>query len=125
MSGDVNRQLFEQLERSGAGWDFFGADARKPDPNQQTEHAKMLAAEHEMAARVARLFDTPDGREVLLWLLSKTILRAPDVVDATTVTAEGYAIRRASREGQNAVVHMIVDALRVAHRERKEGTDVS
>jgi hypothetical protein len=76
------------------------------------------AAENDEYLRQARIvraaIDTPAGQEFMLWLLKKTLFRAPAAAENAAEQNPGaYAIAKAKRQGQNSIAFLILEALAV------------
>ena len=67
------------------------------------------------AMPIAQVFGTPEGQQVLYWLMAKTILRPPTAEENEIKTAEEFAMLKKQKDGQNGVIFMILHALQVAH----------
>ncbi len=118
MNADMVGEIFGQLSSEGWG----GIDV-KPDQLQR-DVQKMVAEAYEEAIPVAATFSTPAGQKTLLWLLRKTIFRPPSDQQNNASTAEALAMQAARRDGQNAIVFMILHALQVANGEQSKGGDL-
>lgn len=98
---------------AGGGWEGL-----EPDLSRMSADAQELINQAMREAEpVAKLFATPEGERVLLWLIRKTLLRPPSAEQATAATTEAYALACARREGQNAVIWMLLAALRTGRGE--------
>ena len=93
------------------GWDSFEeADA------VTREAAKVRAAKDSARARenqriVRAALTTPDGKALMAWLEANTILLPPQADELNAATAEAYAIAKARREGQNAIIFKLREML--------------
>lgn len=108
-----------EIERLTGGLMEEGWGGLAPDQARISADVRELMSQARLEAEpIAQLFDTPQGQRVLLWLIGKTLLRPPSLEMQAATTAEAYALAAARREGQNAVVWMIISALQVAHGEQ-------
>lgn len=98
------------------GWDAVNSTGRGPDAgfDQYLEHAAFEAGIFQDC------FGTPAGQKCLDLLRNKTYRRRPNEQEIAIQSADVYAIAKAIREGQNAVVFMIEDAC--AFVTKKQGT---
>ena len=104
--------LEDMMRKLGAGgWAGFDEEAmaKVQAGELRAERDQMLAE----AAVVRRCLANPEGEAFLLWLLKKTLMRPPNAQEQAPSTAEMYAIAKARREGQNAILFTILDALAV------------
>lgn len=115
---DTLREMLGGLAREGWG-------GMEPDPKAlQRDIENMRARALAEAVPVARLFATPEGQQVLFWLVRVTLLRPPEPEEqAAFKSADEYALRKARREGQNGIVFMILQAMQTAAGEPTEGND--
>ncbi len=96
-------QLKAAAEREG--WDFID-DLTKADlgPKAEADDADLRACQ-----AMSRMLDSDDGKTVMEWLLDKTLRRASWAyqlgMDPMQVAMQGVM-----REGQNAVVYMMLQA---------------
>lgn len=101
---------------AGDGWSGLeDLEKQMRETNARASAADREQAERE-AAIVAAALETDAGRKLLGLLLHKTLLRAPadDEIGARG-SAEAYAIAKAKREGQNAIVFMLLQMLQFHH----------
>lgn len=84
-------------------------------PEAATLKQKLLETEtrdRAMAAKVAALFSTPKGMEVLDWLVANTLRKGEVPVDLLLTTPPDQIMAHAMmRAGENAVVDMILQAI--------------
>jgi hypothetical protein len=103
------REAMMRAIRSGSWLDF--------DKLGETQSAQAQADREKLNAEAKIVQDalaTPEGERFIEWLAGKTVLRAPAAEETGATTAEGYAIAKARREGQNGVFFMIMQALQMA-----------
>jgi len=105
--------MFEQILETiaGGGWseldglgDKFGKMAREQGAAERQEIERQTAI-------FVETFGTDAGKKALDILLRMTLLRQPDEAETAATTAEGYALAKARREGQNSIVFMLLARL--------------
>ena len=109
MAYDVRDTILSSL--SEQGWGALSDLGNSFDESQK----RLLSEMREEADVVAKVFDNDAGRDFLVWLVRKTLMRPPSELEANASTIEDYALRQARRNGQNAIVFMILSALNVAN----------
>lgn len=97
----------------GGGWDSL--DFAKTAATIKEQAGQVREAARAKALVLQAAFSTPDGQEVLRWLIGETLLRAPSDEELAAKDLH-YAILKAKREGQNSITLLILDALAVSRR---------
>lgn len=102
--------------RSGGWGSLTDMEAKAGERAKEADARRMQIAEKAYA-----IFETSEGREVLEWLLDRTLRRAsvPRIdVNNLLVTFDQLAPYATFREGQNSVVLDLVDMLRAVEKRR-------
>lgn len=105
--------VLEQMLRSmgEGGWaDLEGLEQNVRRLNEE-QSKDIREQESREAAIVAAALTTKEGGAFLNLLLQKTLLRPPTSEEQAATSAEAYAILKARREGQNALVFMLLGML--------------
>ena len=119
---DVIGDLFRMLETGGWG-DLENLGPQIARVNKaQTEKQREEALRE--AAIVKAALDTDAGRALLELLVRKTLFRPSSEEERAALTAEAYAICKPRREGQNAIVFMLLQMLAVARGQEQQGGEL-
>lgn len=118
MNADVISDLLGDF--AVEGWSGLSAN---PDRMAQ-QNAELVREALTEAEPIATLFASDAGKAVLKWLVRKTIMRPPSALETQASDPHAYALAKARREGQDAVVWMILSALQVARGEEAMGGDL-
>lgn len=97
---DALMNVHQPLDPTGDGWDAF--KERQLTPEQRADVDRMEALAKQRAAAVARVYATPDGRE-LFELLADVTVRRGAFLYAHGMSAEAVALQGVMREGQNSM----------------------
>lgn len=91
------------------------------------KHSIDDALRRDEARKVAELFSSELGQWVLLWLMKATILQPQGERELYPGSMEVYALEKKYRDGQAAVIFMIMGALQLARGEldQQGGDDVA
>ncbi|MFA7504287.1 MAG: hypothetical protein WCZ28_06275 [Burkholderiaceae bacterium] len=122
MSTDVLGEIFSRLETGGWG-DLENLGEQIASANKAQSQKLRAEAERE-AAIVKAALDNDAGRALLDLLVRKTLFRPSSGEEQAAATAEAYAILKARREGQNAIVFMLLQMLAVARGQEKQGGEL-
>ncbi len=103
------REALEEIAHGG--WPSID-DARKV-VSEAAKQRRLIedARERETKRMVRAALISPEGKALLTWLEDNTVKLRPQADELNAVTAEAYAIAKARREGQNAIVFKIWDLL--------------
>lgn len=122
MSQDVLSDIMGRL--SNGGWsDLEGLGEQAANLHRTQAQQQREEAERE-AAIVKATLDTEAGRKLLDLLIRKTLFRPSTDEERMALNAEAYAILKARREGQNAIVFMLLQMLAVARGQDKQGGEL-
>lgn len=103
----------------GAGG-FEGLDLGKAKDAAQKQLKAMAHEDKIRAMRIAKWFETTDGREALQWIIRCSILRSWSDVEIAPPSIELYALEKAKRQGQSSIAIMIIGMILTARDERAE-----
>lgn len=119
MTNDPTREPSLTSLLSGDGWrGLEGVEQRMVSNAREIE-----ARRAEMAEKVLRVFEAGDGRDVLDWLLDRTLRKASmPRLDRINMLASSEQLlpHMLFREGENAIVEEIVTLMRVALKRREK-----
>lgn len=105
MLEDIMSQIasggWDELENAGANFSKMAKEQGQAERQEIDRQADIIA----------RTFRTKAGKECIKLLLQLTVLRQPDELERAAASVEGYAISKAKREGQNAIVFMLLARL--------------
>lgn len=106
MVANVTDDFERTMRRVGAGgWDESLEDGETDLREAMSKQAKADAEERAATRRMVRdALGGEAGARLMDWLMRNTVLLPPQGLELDATTAEAYAIAKAKREGQNAVV---------------------
>ncbi len=104
------------------GWGSIPGDNVDPTVHAKNEAARALAdAEQQRIAHLLNnVFGTPDGQKVLVLLTRMTIRRKETDAERAPLRAEQYAVLKAHRAGQAAIVNWILDTIEIARGDQQK-----
>lgn len=96
---------------AGDGWQGLDVDPKRLEQQVREQLAQTI---DEAQGSGVGVLDTPQGRRLLWWLATKTVLRPPTPEEQMVKTAEHAAILKGRRDGANGVFWMLLHALQVS-----------
>jgi hypothetical protein len=118
VSQDIQALLGAFLD---GGWDGIDANSLSPATKAKAEHAQALqdAERRSIAKLVDDVFATVEGRKLLALLIRISLRRRETEAELSPMPAEQYAVMKAHRAGQAAIVNWVLDMIEVARGDRK------